>query len=770
MPDFAVLFEKFAANILTSAISQTIVDELGVSISTLRRLGIGFNPTNGAFIFPERDEHGEIIGLCQRFKNGKKRMYKGSKRGLIYEVSSSFLEGGKYVPGKHNWIRLHEAGVDCPICGKPDWCLVSAINPEKPAAVVCSRISKGSVTRLKGCGFLHVLDPEGNKSHSVSQVLPDFKGPILVTEGYSDTASALDMGFMAIGKPSAEFNAKALIPLVKDQDVIIVGDNDAGAGKQGLDNTFDVLEPICKSTVKVLPPEKYKDLRHWRNQIQIDKNTFLQWVIEHGESDKNPNILKDAAPATVAKAWLKKKIDENGIPSVRSYKGQWVRFKDGCYRPIDPSVFRGNIYKYLEDKSYPRVYDNGKIEIKPFQPTRAKISDVMDALNQWCPIDCNPPCWLKDTDLPGPEDLIIFKNGILDVKEYMQGRIKLHNPDPAFFTFNALPYAFDEDAESKLFETDFLPDIFDYDEEKTRLLGQWFGYNCVPDMSLEKLMLCTGRPRSGKGTVINALGAMLGRDQYAATSLRAICRRFGTQPLVGKLAVLMSDVRVSDFATSQAASEILLHIVGGDPIGIERKHVANLSELFLTCRFTLATNGILNIRDDEDALRGKINILHFAKSFAGREDFSLKARIQAEAEQGKLINFALRGLKDLRECGKFIIPKSSRPILKSLRDINTPIFTFIGECCELAPPETEGHYVHKDTLFEAWVEWCRINGHKPDGSTIFGRHLLTHFPNVTAQRIRIDPDKSKHMRPTTKRAYVYENIRLTDEACRKYLI
>jgi len=769
MQNFATLFEQFAANILTPEIRKIIADEFGVEMNVLTQLGIGFNPAKNAFVFPERDETGQIVGLCQRFMNGTKRMLRGSKRGLIYPINSPFIsERGKYVPGKHNWVRLQEANVSCPICGKSDWCLVSANNPADPAAVVCGRVSEGSVTRLEGSGFLHIRKPNGRKSRD-SSPLPKFEGPLLITEGYSDTASAIDMGFMAIGKPSAEFNSKVLVPLVKDYNVILVGDNDAGAGKRGIDATFEVLRPVCRSVIKVFPPEKYKDLRHWKNQIQLDKATFLQWVEEHGEKGTDPNILPDSAASTVAKTWLDSKAGPDGESRIKLFEGQWVRFNGSCYEDVDVNILRGDIYRFLKNKKYIKVTQSGKTDVVPFQPNRAKVSDVLDALNQWCPVEGRPPCWVKKTPLPDPKNLIVFKNGILDVTEYMNGRIKLYTPNPTLFTFHSLPYEFDENAESPLWEN-FLVDIFDYDEERIRLLQQWFGYNCVPDMSLEKMLFCTGRPRSGKGTIINVLGSMLGRSQWMATSLRGLARRFGTQPLIGKLAAFISDARVTDFASSQAALETLLHIIGGDPIGIERKHIGRLSNMYLTCRFTIATNGLLEIRDDEDALRSKISILHFTKSYKGREDFTLKPRLQREAEDGKLINFALRGLKDLRENKKFIVPESSKLILEGLRNVNTPIFEFVDECCELAPPDVTDYFVIKDVIYQAWVTWCKQNGYRYGNSSHFGRILMTHLPGIKAHRkIVLCHEDAKFMEQVKERRYVYMNIRLTREAYKRYL-
>ena len=74
-------------------------------------------------------------------------------------------------------------------------------------------------------------------------------------------------------------------------------------------------------------------------------------------------------------------------------------------------------------------------DIVPYKPTRSKVNDIIDALNRWCPIEKDPPLWLDKEDHPHPNDLIIFKNGMLDVNEYMKGNIVLHNLDPRLFTY-----------------------------------------------------------------------------------------------------------------------------------------------------------------------------------------------------------------------------------------------------------------------------------------------------------------------------------------------
>lgn len=51
------------------------------------------------------------------------------------------------------WRRA-ERGFPCPVCGKSDWCLMTA----NGAVAICPRVEQGSHRYIDGSGYLHVLD------------------------------------------------------------------------------------------------------------------------------------------------------------------------------------------------------------------------------------------------------------------------------------------------------------------------------------------------------------------------------------------------------------------------------------------------------------------------------------------------------------------------------------------------------------------------------------------------------------------------------------
>ncbi len=717
------LYEAYQGNIFPGMLSL-LSQDLGVSGDSLTKLGLGYNPAKNVWVFPERDSEGEITGLVYRTHDGFKFTEKGSKRGLTYAFNQNFEVGDRrYNSGKHNWVRT-SAKHPCPVCHKNDWCLVSAESPSDPGAVLCERVSKGSRKQLESGSYLHILKDTGELGGK-GRVIYESDLPIIIVEGQTDTAVAMDMGFVAIGRPSAVCNTAELEKIVAGKAVIIIGENDDTVGVAGMEKTFINLEGKCKTVTKVLPPDGSKDLRSWISRFGIGYGEFLEYVEKHGETGNPSYVLPNGTGLTVARAWINRDRTEDGYPTVRSYKGRWIAFNEGKYELCEKEILRGEVYRFLDDKHYVKEGSKGK-EVLPFQPSSRLVTDVLDALYSFGPITKDPPLWLKHDrhGMPDPVDLIPFKNGILDVQKYLQGEAKLYDSTPNLFTFTALPFDFDEDVESELWLS-YLDDIFNQDTEKIELLQEWFGYNLVPDMTYEKLMMFIGRPRSGKGTVLHAMASMLGNEQVCSTSFRQLCGDFGYESLIGKLAALLGDAKVPRQADSAQALEKILQITGGDPVGVNRKGIRALPQVYLSCRFTMAMNLLPYLPDHAQALEPRINLIKFTNSYVGREDRSLKRKLKEEAPA--IIPWALEGLKRLRIVQEFTVPGTSAKAMDDLRAMTTPAWSFVKECCNTSGDEIS---IEQNKMFGAWAAWCVGRNMRAGFRSHFSQMLMSVCPNV----------------------------------------
>ena len=76
------------------------------------------------------------------------------------------------------WVRVNRLN-PCPVCGKPDWCLIS----QDGKTAICARIESDRLAGNKGAGWIHTLDNSGplplpKPRPDVKTTVIDFKGEL----------------------------------------------------------------------------------------------------------------------------------------------------------------------------------------------------------------------------------------------------------------------------------------------------------------------------------------------------------------------------------------------------------------------------------------------------------------------------------------------------------------------------------------------------------------------------------------------------------------
>ena len=263
--------------------------------------------------------------------------------------------------------RVGDLGINCPICLKNDWCLVS----RDGSKAICARISEGSVKQCGNAGWLHILKENQNRrfvprkekrivpinwsklqdlytaglhkskplfgdshldiisnelgitefslrrmgigydgdaytfplwnfKHEIVGIqrrfidggkamvkgsrtgifVPDgipweqrYIGSLFICEGVTDTATALDLGYHALGKMNCNSGTLILGKALKARDIAIMADND----KVGLTGACSLRKRLNKRNWRVIvitPPEGIKDLRMWKKKEPNLKNVL----------------------------------------------------------------------------------------------------------------------------------------------------------------------------------------------------------------------------------------------------------------------------------------------------------------------------------------------------------------------------------------------------------------------------------------------------------------------------------------------------------------
>jgi 5S rRNA maturation endonuclease (ribonuclease M5) len=91
---------------------------------------------------------------------------------------------------------------------------------------------------------------------------------VVITEGPTDAAALLDLGFDAIGRPSCTGGIRILskwIQIHRPREVVVLGDNDE-PGVLGAHELADALKPYIASVRVMFPPTGIKDARDWKRK------------------------------------------------------------------------------------------------------------------------------------------------------------------------------------------------------------------------------------------------------------------------------------------------------------------------------------------------------------------------------------------------------------------------------------------------------------------------------------------------------------------------
>lgn len=439
-----------------------------------------------------------------------------------------------------------------------------------------------------------------------------------------------------------------------------------------------------------------------------------------------------------ARAWLH--ASDNG-GKLWHRGGIFYRYRAPGYESVEDAKVREELYAFLE---HTQRIDKKSGRFVPFQPTRAKVDIVIDALRALAhfPAATPAPCWLDDSPL-NPTECVALQNGILHIPTRT-----LHEPTPAYFTLNALPFAYDPDAPQPERWLRFHDQLWPDEPEPIATLQEFIGYLLTAQTCYQKILMLVGPKRSGKGTIGRVIRQLLGAGNVCSPTLGTIGGNFGRTTLIGKTAAIIADARISGRTDTAAVTECLLSISGEDPQSIPRKFLPDWDGT-LGVRFLLMTNELPKIEDASGALASRFLIIPLTESWFGREDVTLYDAFQVELPG--IFNWALDGWVRLNARRKFVQPSTGTKMVRDFEDLGSPIGAFLRDRCVVA----QAADVSKDSLFAAWKDWSKDNGRDHAGTTqVFGRNLRAAIPWLGDTQVRV----------AGVRTWFYEGVRLKTDA------
>ena len=460
------------------------------------------------------------------------------------------------------------------------------------------------------------------------------------------------------------------------------------------------------------------------------------WRIKHANGALGRLVLSTSRIRPSAIAYMREfeRLDD-GSYRLQNYADNFFRWQDNRYRRVEDGAIGQRILRWQDAACCDAYWDDEAEKLKygkPFPSGDTATKNVINTLKYECYLDGarDVPFYISGgVDKPAPRELVSCANGNLHLTTG-----DLLAPDSDLFNYNALDFDWDPAAAEPVNWLKFLDGIWGDDAESIELLQEWFGYCLVADTSQQKMLFIQGPPRSGKGTIARILQELIGSDNYIAPTTQTLASQYGLAEFIGKSVACVSDARFSG-ADAAVIVERLLTISGEDTLTIERKYQSGVT-LKMPLRFMFLSNELPRLKDAAGALANRFLILTQTKSFLGKEDPGLTARLRAELK-GILV-WAVAGWQRLHERGKFKMPASSVEAFEELRNLGSPVGHFLRDCCQIDLDAAPGGGVDCDTLYQAYLAWCEKAGHKhkPTSAT-FGKDLRAAQPGLkTSQRSR----------------------------------
>jgi putative DNA primase/helicase len=444
-------------------------------------------------------------------------------------------------------------------------------------------------------------------------------------------------------------------------------------------------------------------------------------------------------PLAVARQFVTERYAHELGARIAAHRGLFYTWTGTHWIEIEETDVRSLLYRWLEHAVYWKATKDGP-ELVLFEPNRIKITNIVDALRaaEHVGSHLDAPVW-RDGEPPWGDDVVVaMQNGLL-----ARSTRKLHPHSPRFFNEHVLGFPYDPKAENPRRWLSFLAELWEYDEETISTLQEVMGYVLAGGTEQQKIIMFVGPKRTGKGTILRVLTALLGYQNVAAPTLSSLATNFGLQPLVGKPLAAISDARLGSRSDALVAVERLLSISGEDAITVDRKYRDAWTGRLPT-RFVVLTNELPQFTDASGALASRFIILTFRRSFYGRENPTLTDELLEEAPG--IFNWSLKGLDRLSERGHFVQPASSEAAMQHLEDLASPVSSFLRDMCTLDPEAT----VPKDDLWFAWKVWAEDAGVKKGTKDVLIRDLRAAQPQIRSTRPRIDG----------KRVYLLTGIRI----------
>lgn len=333
-------------------------------------------------------------------------------------------------------------------------------------------------------------------------------------------------------------------------------------------------------------------------------------------------------------------------------------------------------------------YDSVKAHIRASRRSQARVKSIEGMARARLAV--HPDYW-------DAADVLNLRNGALDLET-----LNLSSHYQGDYLTYCLPYEYDPAAGCPNWR-EFWSRM---EPETAAFLQEFAGYALTPDTQYELAVWLYGPPGGGKSTFLEGLTAVLGERATVLGLADIEHNRFALARLPGKTLAVATE-QPADYLSS---THVLNALISGEPVNVDRKY---RDAVTATPRVKLAwaMNELPRVRGANDGLFRRVKVVEFPAIPESERRPELKAAIRQE--RAGILNWALEGLRRLRQRGRFEIPAAIEAASAEFASRNDIPAAFLEECCDLGA----AHSIASQALYNEYHSWCLATGHKPQSAT-----------------------------------------------------
>jgi len=377
---------------------------------------------------------------------------------------------------------------------------------------------------------------------------------------------------------------------------------------------------------------------------------------------------------------------------IYSIQGQeFYEYEDGIYKVVGEVSLKALLESFM------------KLFLPSNEVTATRINKVYERLKYTDAIQ-------YQGEFNSDYGLINLKNGVYNLKEK-----KLLPHSPSHYHTIQLGFNYDPNARADRFQL-FLYQINSSDREKIEFILNTMCYFLIPNYSYQKIFVFYGSGRNGKGTLVNVITQLLGKQNITGISVHDLAKdRFSVINLHNKLLNVSGEISVDDLAL-----DMVKKLSGNDDITAR-----NLYKTPITfqnkARLVINANQLPRFSELNTAVLQRFVLINFPNSYLNEND-NPNLKKELETELPGIFNMVVKQYDSIvkgEEGIYYPIPetiKREQEIL--LSETSTAMEFFIEEC-----EYKQGRYLPLQDLYDVYKDYCSDNGYKALGKKKFSAAL-----------------------------------------------